>query len=191
MTIDEKKFVAVSYDLYVGGENGSNEELMEKATAEQPLTFVFGVGMMLEAFERNLKGLQVGDAFDFVLPCAEAYGNYSDEQIAELPKHIFEIEGKFDSEAIAVDKMIPMMTADGHRLEGLVVEVGDDFVRMDFNHPLAGEDLHFVGSVLEVRKSTEEELEKILSPCGCGHCHGDCEGGDCCDGESQGCGHCH
>ncbi len=193
MKIEDKKFVAVSYDLFVGVNEGQ-EELMERATAETPLTFIYGVGMMLEAFEANLKDLKKDDTFDFVLPCDQAYGPYMDEHVTEIPKNIFEIDGKFDNENIVVDRMIPMMTADGHRLDGLVVEITDSFVKMDFNHPLAGEDLHFVGKVLEVRESTDEEMEQIMNPChgGCSGCHGgDCNGGDCdCSEEGCGCGNC-
>lgn len=182
MKITDNKFVAASYDLYVGGEDGQAPELMEKATEEMPLTFVYGTGMMLESFESQLKDMQAGDPFDFVLPSNTAYGEYEEERVAELPKSIFEVEGKFDAENIAVDKMVPMMTAEGQRLDGMVLEVTDEIVRMDFNHPLAGEDLHFVGKVLEVRDATDEEMEQFMGSCsGCGQ--------DCSDGQdaSQGC----
>ncbi|MDD2560030.1 MAG: FKBP-type peptidyl-prolyl cis-trans isomerase [Bacteroidales bacterium] len=185
MKITDNKFVAASYDLYVGGEDGQAPELMEKATEEMPLTFVFGTGMMLESFESKLKNLQAGDSFDFVLPCNTAYGEYEDERVAELPKSIFEVEGKFDTENIAVDKMVPMMTAEGQRLDGMVLEITDEIVRMDFNHPLAGEDLHFVGKVLEVREATDEEMEQLMGSCaGCGQ--------DCSEEHdaSHGCGGC-
>ncbi len=195
MEINDKKFVAVSYDLFVGGEDGSQPELMEKATEEQPLTFIFGMNMMLESFEANLKGLKMGDKFDFTLPSADAYGEYIDEHVVDLPKSLFEIDGKFDDEHIAIDRMVPMMTEDGQRLEGMVLEIGDETVKMDFNHPLAGEDLHFIGEVLEVRESTDEEMEALMSPCG--HCGGHCEGGKCgqdegqCGQEGGCCGSCH
>ncbi|MBQ9202128.1 MAG: FKBP-type peptidyl-prolyl cis-trans isomerase [Bacteroidales bacterium] len=188
MKIEDKKFVALSYDLYVGGEDGSEPELMEKATEERPLTFVFGMGMMLDAFEAQLKDLAQGDSFDFVLPCAQAYGEYMEEHVAQLPKSIFEIDGKFDSQRIAVDQTVPMMTAEGQRLDGIVLEVGDEYVKMDFNHPLAGEDLHFIGKVLEVRESTDEEMEQLLHPCqgGCQGCQGGCDNDEGC-GKGQGC----
>lgn len=169
MKITDNKFVAASYDLYVGGEDGQDPELMEKATKEMPLTFVYGLGMMLDSFESKLKDLKVGDPFDFVLSSDVAYGEYDEEKVAELPKHIFEVDGKFDEENIAVDKMVPMMTAEGQRMDGMVIEITDEIVRMDFNHPLAGEDLHFIGKVLEVRDATDEEMEQILGSCaGCG-----------------------
>ena len=188
MKITNKKFVAASYDLYVGGEEGQAPELMEKATEEIPLTFIFGTGMMLESFESQLENLQTGDSFDFILPSESAYGEYNEERVAELPKTLFEVEGKFDEENIAVDKMVPMMTADGQRLDGMVLEITDESVRMDFNHPLAGEDLHFIGKVLEVRDATNEEIEQTMSSCcSCGSdCDGDhdheegCGNGGCC-----------
>lgn len=187
MKITDKKFVAAAYELYVGGENGTAPELMEKATAQQPLTFLFGMGMMLESFEAKLKDLQTGDKFDFVLPCAEAYGEYYDERVTDLPKSIFEIDGKFDDEFIQVDRIIPMTNSDGMRLDGTVLEIGQDSVKMDFNHPLAGEDLHFIGEILEVREATDEEMESLMGAC-CS-CQ-DCQGGQCEDGRC-GCGSCH
>ncbi len=184
MKITDNKFVAASYDLYVGEEDGQAPELMEKATEEKPLTFVFGVGMMLESFESKLKNLQAGDSFDFVLPCDTAYGEYEEERVVELPKSIFEVDGKFDEDNIAVDKMVPMMTAEGQRLDGVVLEINDVMVRMDFNHPLAGEDLHFIGKVLEVREATDEEMEQLMGSCaGCDHdCSEDHDHGQGCGG---------
>ena len=82
MKITDNKFVAASYDLYVGGEDGQAPELMERATEKEPLTFIFGTGTMLESFESKLKNLQAGDSFDFVLPCDTAYGEYVEERVA-------------------------------------------------------------------------------------------------------------
>lgn len=76
-----------------------------------------------------------------------------------------------------------MINSDGDRFNGSVLEVRENTVIMDFNHPLAGEELHFVGEVLLVRDATEEELNPKHS-CGC--CSG-CHGGDCGDGDCSGC----
>ena len=59
-----------------------------------------------------------------------------------------------------------MMDDDGNQMYGLVLEVTDAHVAMDFNHPLAGNDLHFIGEVLEVREASKEELDH-------GHVHGE------------------
>jgi len=178
MKIDDEKMVSLTYDLNVGGE-GEERELMERATVEQPLTFIFGMGMMLEAFENNIKGLQKGDKFSFTLTPEEAYGIYEESHVVELPKNLFEIDGKFDDEKIVVDATVPMMDSNGNRLMGTVVEIEDDIVVMDFNHPLAGETLHFTGEVINVYEPTAEELAAITEggACGggCSSCEGDCD----------------
>jgi FKBP-type peptidyl-prolyl cis-trans isomerase SlyD len=82
-----------------------------------------------------------------------------------LEKEIFMVDGKFDSELVAIGKVLTMQDQDGNPLEGLIVEIGDEKVKMDFNHPLAGKNLHFSGTVLEVRSASHEELNH-------GHVHG-------------------
>ncbi|MDR1730155.1 MAG: peptidylprolyl isomerase [Prevotellaceae bacterium] len=174
MTISEKKFVTVSYELYVG-EKDEKPELMEKTSKENPLKFIFGTGMMLEKFEENLKGLKAGDKFDFEIKPEEAYGEYEDENIIKLDKSIFEVDGELDSEVLFEGNVVPMMDNAGNRLSGTVVSITDNQVEMDFNHPLAGETLHFTGEVLEVRDATEEEIAAFTQP-GCG---GGCSQDDC------------
>jgi len=189
MKVSTNKFITASYDLFVGGEEGQEQELMEKATAERPLSFIFGTGMMLEAFEDKLAGLAVGDTFDFTLPCEEAYGEYSDDHLVDIPRSVFEVDGKMDEEVIFENNIVPMMDQDGNRMNGTVVKVDEESVKMDFNHPLAGEDLHFVGKVLEVREPTEKEVKQLMGGgCGCGD--GSCGDGGCNDGScgDGGCG---
>ena len=118
-----------------------------------------------------------------------------EDHVLDLPKNIFEVEGKFDSEIIKEGNTVPMMDSNGNRLNGSVLEVKDDVVVMDFNHPLAGETLHFSGEVIDVHEPTAEEIAALSAPtggCGCG-CD-DC-GSDCCDHDHKdggcGCGSCH
>jgi FKBP-type peptidyl-prolyl cis-trans isomerase SlyD len=178
MKISENKSVSVTYDLTVDNDNGGRE-LMESATRERPLTFLFGYGMMLEAFERNLEGLTVGEKFSFTLTPEEAYGVYYTENVAELPKKIFEVDGKFDNEYVKEGQTLPMMNSQGQRMMGSVIEVKPEIVVMDFNHPLAGETLHFDGEVIDVHTATAEEISAIQNggSCGCGCNHDDCNCG--------------
>lgn len=182
MSISEKTIVSVAYDLYVKTEGGE-PELMESATAEQPLTFCFGIGMMLQKFEAELRGKNTGDKFDFVIPCDDAYGAYNEDHVVDLPKDIFLVDGKFDSEMIFVGNIVPLMDAEGNRINAEVVEVGEETVTVDLNHPLAGEDLHFVGSVLDTHEASDEELSSYLSGGGCSGCNcgsdSDCSSGSC------------
>lgn len=183
MKISTNKFVSLSYDLNVG--EGEERELMERATAETPLDFIYGTNSMLEAFEKNIDGMVEGDSFDFVLTPDEAYGEYDDEHIVDLPRDIFEQDGVLNEEVIFEGNMVPMMDSNGNRLNGSVVAVKEDVITMDFNHPLAGETLNFSGKVLTVRESTPEEIAALFAPqggCGCG------SGCGCGDGEEDSCG---
>jgi len=188
MKITANKSVSAEYELYVDGEVEGELELMEKATEQQPLNFVYGVGMMLPKFEENLFGMQVGDKFDFVINCEEAYGEYDDDSVLDLDRSIFEIDGKLDEEMIFEGNVVPLMDSEGNRVNAQIVSVSDSHVKVDLNHPLAGENLHFKGSLLEVREATEKELAALMgggcgSGCGCGD--GGCESGSCGCGDEE------
>lgn len=166
MKIENNKFASLVYTLHEGGREGRVIEAVEEAA---PLSFVFGAGRLLPAFEANLEGLEEGSAFDFSLTAADAYGEVREEMVISLPRNIFEDEGVLRSEICYVGNTVPMMDSQGNRMNGVVVEIGDDFVKMDFNHPLAGTDLHFSGKVLGVREATAEELMGPSSG-GCSSC---------------------
>ncbi len=194
MKISGNKYVTLTYDLNVG--EGEERELMEQATAERPLEFIFGTSSMLEAFEKQIEGLSQGDTFSFRLTPEEAYGDYDDTKIIELPKNIFEIDGKIDELVLFEGNTVPMMDSSGNRMMASVVEIGDEVVTMDFNHPLAGETMHFEGSVTGVREASAEEIAALFSGGGCGCGSGGCgscgdegeDGGCSCGSDTGGCG---
>lgn len=181
--ITKNKFVSVSYEL----RTEPNGEILEMADADTPLEFICGQGQTLEYFEMNLLDLNTGNSFDFKIPVANAYGEVNQDMIVDLPKNIF---AEVSPEELTVGNSLPMMDSLGRHLEGVIVGVDDENVKMDFNHPLAGKDLYFKGKVLAVRDATDEELEKLHSS-KCGGCHGcgseeGCDSGHSC---SDGC--CH
>jgi FKBP-type peptidyl-prolyl cis-trans isomerase SlyD len=184
MKISQNKFVSLTYDLHVG--EGEEREWMESATPESPLDFIFGTNSMLDAFEKNIEDLSEGDSFSFTLTPDQAYGEYDDEHVVDLPKSIFEVDGKIDSNVVFEGNVVPMMDASGNRLNGSVAEIKDDVVTMDFNHPFAGETLHFTGKILTVREAGAEEIAALFSHgngCSCG-----CEEEDKSGCSSGGCG---
>lgn len=187
------KKIRVAYTL-ISHRDGESEEV-EKTTREQPFEFLSGVGYTLDAFEDNLKDLKKGDTFDFTIPFADAYGEYDPDHVQEFNSEVFTIDGKFDSAHVYAGNVIEMMRADGSPILGTVKEVTPLKVVMDFNHPLAGCDLQFTGTVVESRFATEAEMKKFYdamraSQRGCGGCSG-CNGGSCSDGCDEGCGGCH
>jgi FKBP-type peptidyl-prolyl cis-trans isomerase SlyD len=187
--IGQNSMVTLTYDLRVDDEKG---EVVEQATETQPLEFLYGAGAMLPKFESHLAGLREGEPFTIKLAKNDAYGDVNNDALVELPKNVFLVEGKFDDELIKIGNTVPMMSSNGQRLNGLVLEINEEIIKMDFNHPLAGEDLFFAGKVVGVRQASEEEVAQLLSGagggCGCG------DGGGCgtesCDteGEAGGCG---
>jgi len=183
LEIGKYAMVTLTYDLRVDDENG---EVVEQATETKPLEFLYGAGAMLPKFESQLAGLREGEPFTIKLSSNDAYGDVNEDAVVELPKHVFLVNGKFDDELITIGNTVPMMSSNGQRLNGLVMEVNEEIVKMDFNHPLAGEDLFFAGKVVAVREASDDEVAQILSGsgggCGCG------SGGGGCGSDSGGCG---
>lgn len=176
MTISKDKMVSVTYELKY---DNADAQLIEKTEKDNPLIFLFGSGNMLPHFEQNLDGLKKGDVFDFKLSADQAYGPVTDQAVVDVPKTAFEVDGKVDNDLVKLGNSIPMMDSYGNKLHGIVLELSDDTVKMDFNHPLAGEGLHFKGKVIEVRDATPEELTASChsGDCGSGGCDSGCCGG--------------
>jgi FKBP-type peptidyl-prolyl cis-trans isomerase SlyD len=192
----ENNYITVAYKMYVT-EAGSNEEeaLVEECTSEHPFQFISNLGVALKSFEDKVANLSKGESFDFVIPAADAYGDFQDELMFDVDKKVFEINGRFDKDHIFEGNIIPLAGPDGERFNGTVIEIKENAVTIDLNHPRAGQDLHFVGTVVENRVATNEEVTGMLNllsgeGCGCGCGCGDC-GGGCDSGDSCGCGHCH
>ena len=175
MKIQDEKVVSLTYTLVVDG------KVEDQATEESPLEYIHGLGYLLPKFEEYLQGKGVGDEFEFVLSPEEGYGVYDAQAVVELPKHVFEIDGKIQEQLLVVGQVIPMMNQAGGVIPGKVVEVSADSVKMDFNHALAGKDLHFSGKVTGVRDATEKELTDGLhgerAAQGCTHDCSSCGGG--------------
>ena len=129
----ENKFISVAYKLYTI-EDGE-KDFAEEAPAEKPFEFISGLGLTLPEFEENVKDLNEGDTFDFVIKKENAYGIYDERQVVALPKKTFEIDGKFDSEHIVEGAIIPLMNAEGQRFNASVSSISETEVTVDLNHP--------------------------------------------------------
>jgi FKBP-type peptidyl-prolyl cis-trans isomerase SlyD len=177
------KYVEISYELFEVAPEGT-ETAVHTVEPTEPERFIFGVTPgLLRPLELALEGLEAGRTFDVLVPSAEGFP-YNPDDVAELDKDIFTVDGKFDAEAVKKGAYIPMQTADGFRITGKVLEVTDKIVKMDFNHPLVGKDLRFKGKVEVVRDATPEELHPT---CGCGGCGGGGSDSSCGDGCEGGC----
>ncbi|MCD6092227.1 MAG: FKBP-type peptidyl-prolyl cis-trans isomerase [Bacteroidales bacterium] len=191
MIITKNKVAALTYTLTLNSYDG---QIIETIGKEEAVEFLFGAGKLLPAFENNLEGKQAGDSFRFQIPAEEAYGVFNPEAIIELSKEIFKRNGEINNEILILGNEIPMMDSHGKRMTGVVKEVKESAVIMDFNHPMAGNDLFFKGIVTLIRDASYEELNPAHG-CGCGsggdgHHHDEDGGCGCSSNKSEGDGCC-
>ncbi len=157
MNIAPKKVVSVIYELHSSAPN-SERNFVETANVDNPLTFLFGVGSMIPRFETELSGLKTGDKFNFTINADEAYGPSDNEAIVRVPIEVFKVDGAIDFDILKVGNVLPMRDNEGNSLNGKVIGIDPDAAVLDFNHPLAGHNLHFTGEIIEVREATSDEI---------------------------------
>lgn len=174
------KFVAYSYKLY----DDANGEMLFRASEKAPDVMVYGISHeIVPGLVEVLRDLGKGDKFEITLPPLPLSATVTTEYILELDKDVFMRDGEM-AEEVQVGAILPMMTAEGYRIEGKIINIADK-IKMDFNHPFAGLTVRYQGKVEEVRDATPDEL-KPRGGCGCGSC-----GGGSCGDSTDCCGGCH
>lgn len=166
MTIDKHSVVTLGYTLMSRTGLSLEEKQVEKTEAERPFVFLFGSGMLLPDFESNLKGKKAGDRFDFIIAAEKGYGVRNEKYVINVPIDSFKNpDGTLDLNQLQTGNVLNMSDNEGNQLQGKILEITAVHVRMDFNHPLAGHELHFTGEILNVRVASPEEISH-------GHVHG-------------------
>ena len=145
MKIEKNSRVKLAYTLKYDNAQG---EVIETVSAEKPLEVVVGEEDLLSKFEEKIMGLKTGDTFEFSLSPEEAYGNYDEEGIVSVPKA--ELMEDVDGVEISEGEIVPIVTDDDEEMEAVVLEIENDIVTLDFNHPLAGETLYFSGKIVGI-----------------------------------------
>tara|TARA_R110001583_G_scaffold143357_2_gene295500 strand:- start:5505 stop:6098 length:594 start_codon:yes stop_codon:yes gene_type:complete len=148
-----------------------------------PLDYIQGAGYLVPGLEAELVGKEVGDKFDVKLEAKDAYGEFQDALVQQVPRNLFE-----GVDSIEVGMSFQADTDQGPRTVE-VTEVTDEMVSIDANHPLAGMALQFVGEVVAIREATEEELahghiHQHGGSCG-SHDHSEEAGHECCGGNGH------
>ena len=176
MKIEKNKMVSLIYELRESNAEGKVIEVLDE---NRPLNFIFGTGRLLPVFESNISSLLKGDSFSFKLDAEMAYGERREEMIVNVPVAVFETDGKLNEDICYVGNEVPMMDNEGNPLNGIINEITDNHVRMDFNHPMAGISLYFTGKIIDVREATAEEIAGMnhsCSSCGSSDGHSGCSG---------------
>lgn len=167
------KFVEYSYKLY----NNADGSLLFETPKDAPDEMVFGVTPgIVPGLMAAIEGLAKGDKFEMTLPPVAAFGDPDPEYVMTLDKDIFMRDGKL-AEEVKVGAVLPMMTAENLRVQGKVLEIEENKIKMDFNHPFAGLTVTYKGEIDEVRDATPEDLPQ--GGCCGGGCSGGCSSGEC------------
>lgn len=153
MIIAKNCLVTLDYTVF-----DTQNNLLDSGT--QPLIYLHGgYGDVFEKLEKALEGKDVGESVYIQLAPKEAFGEYQQELV------LVEKRSQFD-EDIAVGETVEMVFSDNDDEEMLVaytiVEISNEHVVLDANHPLAGMSIIFDGTVIGVREATSEEIEKRL-----------------------------
>jgi FKBP-type peptidyl-prolyl cis-trans isomerase SlyD len=151
--ITSENVVTIHYTL-----RSPEGEIIDQSPSDHPLVYLHGANTIIPGLESALEGKAVGDQFDVVVPPEQGYGEKDEDMVIELPRSQFE-----PGEILEVGAEFEM-EIDEHDEIATIVEVKEDSVIADFNHPLAGETLHFSVSVIDIRNATETEIEH-------GHAH--------------------
>jgi FKBP-type peptidyl-prolyl cis-trans isomerase SlyD len=139
--------VSLDYTLRVDG------TVVDASEKSEPIQFIQGHGHIIAGLESQLYGMQIGEQKQVYVSARDGYGEVDSSAFAEIPRDEFPPD-------------IPLKTGiglqlrdqDGHIVEGYISKVGEQSIRLDFNHPLAGKDLDFSVEVVDLRKATAEEL---------------------------------
>ena len=174
MTISKDKKVSIKYIL-----KDAEGEIIDSSEDAEPLEYIHGNGHLIPGLEAALEGKSAGEKLSVAVAPEDAYGEREEELVFPVPR------SNFDGTEIEVGMQCDAASPEGSHVV-TVVEVNDEQVTVDANHPLAGETLYFDVEIIDVREATPEELEALNQPsCGCG-CGRDDD--DDCDCGSGGCG---
>ena len=162
MKISENKVVVLHYAV-----SDSEDTLIDSSYDHSPLSIIQGSGYLIPGLEDALIEHVVGDKFEVEVSAENAYGDRHDEFVQTVPKSMFE-----SVEDLAVGSQLRATTDDGEQTV-IVIDVTDDEITVDGNHPFAGIDLKFEVDILEVCDATEDELKHghVHGEGGCGHSH--------------------
>ncbi len=154
MQIAKKRAAAIDYKLTI--DDGIVVDASEKG---EPLWYLHGAGNLIPGLERELEGMQKGDAKKVVVPPEDGYGTYDQQKVHAIPRT------QFPPGSYTVGETVIATTPDGTEVPARVTAADTRSITLDFNHELAGKTLTFEVAVQEVREATKDELKH-------GHIHG-------------------
>jgi FKBP-type peptidyl-prolyl cis-trans isomerase SlyD len=146
MAIENNQIVSLEYEVRSG------DKVVDSNIGGQLLTFMTGKEQIIPGLEEQVCTMSMGEKADVLVPAAKAYGEYNDEALQEVPREQFA--------GIELEEGMSLygQSEDGGTVQVTVKEIKEDSVMIDYNHPLAGQDLMFSVSIAVVREATPEEI---------------------------------
>jgi FKBP-type peptidyl-prolyl cis-trans isomerase SlpA len=121
-------------------------EIFDTSNGREPLEFTLGQGMLIPGFENGVIGMEINETKSVSIPCAEAYGDKNPEFIQEVPKN--QLPPELNPE---VGMQLSSRMPDGTEFPVMIVGVAEESITIDANHPLAGQDLVFEITIVEIK----------------------------------------
>jgi FKBP-type peptidyl-prolyl cis-trans isomerase SlyD len=146
--IQDGQVVSMNYTLLVDG------EVLDSSSGHEPLEFLQGAGNIIPGLEQELYGMAVGDSKMVIVQPEEGYGILDADAFVEVPREQFPSDIPME---IGVE--ITVTDQSGNPMNARIDSIDDDNVTLDFNHPLAGKELHFEVKIVSLREATDEENE--------------------------------
>jgi FKBP-type peptidyl-prolyl cis-trans isomerase SlyD len=153
MQVSNEKVVAIHYTL-----TNNDGQVLDSSAGREPLFYLHGFGNLIPGMEEGLEGTAKGDKLSLKISPEKGYGLRDEEAVQQVPK------SAFGGNDVQVGMQFRAGNEQGQYIV-TVVEVAEETVTVDANHPLAGVELNFEVEVMDVREATSEELAH-------GHVHG-------------------
>lgn len=147
-SVQDGVVVSMEYTLKIDGEE------IDSSKEHGPLQFLAGHGNIVAGLESEMKGMKIGDSKNVVVAPADGYGEFDEKAFMDVPSSQFPADMK-------VEEGLELTVRDdkGEGRYARVESVEGETVRLNFNHPLAGDELHFDIKVTALREPTAEELD--------------------------------
>jgi len=147
--VAESLVVSLDYELKL-----DNDQIIDYSEENEPLEYLHGYKNIIPGLENELTGMAVGDEKKVTVTPEKGYGLRDPESVAEYPRESFP-----ESLNLEVGEPIAMRDSEsGESFQAYITEINPERVMLDFNHPLAGETLHFKVKIAGLREPTSEEL---------------------------------
>ncbi len=155
LKVQDGQVVSMDYTLHVDG------EMLDTSVGDRPLEFLQGAGNIIPGLEKELYGMAIGDSKKVQVAPEDGYGLVDEDSVVDIPRVEFPADLPLE-----VGLELRLEDENGYPMRAIILEINDEFVQLDFNHPLAGKTLHFDVTVVGLREATAEEMEH-------GHVHGE------------------